>query len=60
MVSQNINNALDQIERNVDVLTSYMGDETAKIPDSFKLARFGWKKLLGAHDDRLSYPDELS
>ena len=60
MVSQNIKNALDQIERNVHVLASYMGDGAGKIPDSFKLARFGCKKLLGAYNERLNYLDELS
>ncbi|KAH7175007.1 uncharacterized protein B0J16DRAFT_349433, partial [Fusarium flagelliforme] len=60
MVSQNVNNALDQIERNVHVLASYMGDEAGKIPSSFKLAKFGCRKLLGAYNERLKYLDELS
>ena len=60
MVSQNINNALDQIQMNVHVLASYMGDEVGKIPDSFELVRFGCKKLLGAYNERLNYLDELS
>jgi hypothetical protein len=60
MVSRNINNALDQIERNVHVLASYMGDEAGNIPSSFKLARYGCRKLLGAYNERLNYLDELS